>query len=68
MGLATKSASKMSKEMVELATWMNNIDFNIPLHIIPFRPMYNMKYIPKQTYERINRLKEIALRYLKYVY
>jgi len=66
--LAIPNINDSNKEMVELATWMNNIDFNIPLHIIPFRPMYNMKYIPKQTYERINRLKEIALRYLKYVY
>jgi len=66
--LAIPNINDSNKEMSELAMWIKNIDSNIPLHIIPFRPMYKMKDIPRQTYEDINRLKKIALKYLKYVY
>lgn len=66
--LAIPSLNDSQEEMKELSNWIANIDSNIPLHIIPFRPMYQMQDVPCQTYPKILELKEIASKILRYVY
>ncbi|MBN2853310.1 MAG: AmmeMemoRadiSam system radical SAM enzyme [Clostridia bacterium] len=56
------------EEMKELSEWIASVDKNIPLHIIPFRPMYKMNDTPYQTHEKIDKLKSIAFKYLSFVY
>ncbi|MBN2557276.1 MAG: AmmeMemoRadiSam system radical SAM enzyme [Clostridia bacterium] len=52
------------EEMEEMCRWIEEVDRNIPLHIIAFRPMYKMKDLPPQDPKRIRRLGEIAMRHL----
>jgi pyruvate formate lyase activating enzyme len=66
--LAIPDQNDSEKQMTKMATWIANIDKNIPLHIIPFRPMYQWAHMHGQSYEKINRLKEIARKKLTYVY
>lgn len=66
--LAIPSLNDTVEEMEELSKWIADIDINIPIHIIPFRPMYQMQDVPYQTYPKILELKEIASEKLKYVY
>ncbi len=66
--LAIPQKNDTEEEMHSMAKWISNIDENIPLHIIPFRPMYKWNNMPYQSYEKIAKLKEIAGERLKYVY
>ncbi len=66
--LAIPGINDGDHEMHELALWVAGIDKNIPLHIIPFRPMYKMTDVPYQTREKIAHLKKIASKKLTYVY
>lgn len=66
--LAIPSLNDSQEEMKELSNWIASIDNTIPLHIIPFRPMYQMQDVPYQTYPKILELKEIASKILRYVY
>jgi pyruvate formate lyase activating enzyme len=52
------------EEMEEMCHWIASLDKEMPLHIIPFRPMYKMKNRPGQTYGRLMELKKIAERHL----
>jgi pyruvate formate lyase activating enzyme len=52
------------EEMEEMCHWIASLDKDMPLHIIPFRPMYKMKNRPGQTYGRLMELKKIAERHL----
>lgn len=52
------------EEMQSMCKWIASINKQIPLHIIPFRPMHEMKNHPGQTYSRLIQLKQIAKRYL----
>ncbi len=52
------------KEMESMCRWIASVDKKIPLHIIPFRPMYKMKNHPGQTYRRLMEQKQIAEGYL----
>jgi pyruvate formate lyase activating enzyme len=66
--LAIPSLNDTAEEMEALSKWIADVDRNIPLHIIPFRPMYQMTDLPYQTYPKILELKEIASKKLRYVY
>lgn len=55
------------EEMDEMCRWIASVDENIPLHIIPFRPMYKMMDLQRQSFNKILSLKETALKYLKRV-
>jgi pyruvate formate lyase activating enzyme len=66
--LAIPDINDSDEEMHELILWVAGIDKNIPLHIIPFRPMYKMTDVPYQTHEKIAHLKKIASKKLTYVY
>jgi pyruvate formate lyase activating enzyme len=66
--LAIPSLNDTKEEMSKLSGWIADIDKNIPLHIISFRPMYKMTDVPHQTYQKILELKEIASKKLRYVY
>ena len=55
------------EEMDEMCTWIASIDRDIPLHIIPFRPLYKMTDLPKQTFNRLAALRNTALTHLSRV-
>lgn len=55
------------EEMEEMCSWIASIDEDIPLHIIPFRPLYKMTDLPMQTFNRLAALRETALKYLNRV-
>ncbi|MFO7637397.1 MAG: AmmeMemoRadiSam system radical SAM enzyme [Clostridia bacterium] len=55
-------------EMDRLARWLASLDKKIPLHILRFRPCYQMAGHRGQTYEKVLELQEIALKHLWYVY
>lgn len=66
--LAIPGKNDSLEEMSKLSQWIADIDRNIPLHIIPFRPMYQMKDVPPQTIGRINELRQAAGKRLKFVF
>ena len=66
--LAIPDINDSKEEMKELSKWIGSISNKIPLHIIPFRPMYKMENIPYQTYEKIQSLQKIASKYLKNIF
>jgi len=55
------------EEIIELSKWIASIDKNIPLHLSRYYPMYKMK-LPPTSVETIIRLRNIARKYLNYVY
>ncbi len=58
-----------SKEEAELlTTWIAGINPDIPLHIIPFRPMYKMNYVPYEEMGKVSELKLIARKKLNHVF
>lgn len=57
-----------SKESIEkMAKWLSNIDENIPLHINRYHPAYKLS-LPATSIETLQRAKEVASKYLNYVY
>ena len=66
--LAIPNLNDSQEEMTMLSNWIADIDSNIPLHIIPFRPMYQMSHIIPQTYNTMTMLKSIASKRLQYVF
>ncbi len=66
--LAIPGLNDSEDETKKLSSWIAEIDKNIPLHIIGFRPMYKMTDVPFQTYEKIQTLKKIASKKLQFVY
>ena len=66
--LAIPGYNDSDDETKMLAEWVASVDTEIPLHIIPFRPMYRMTDVVPETLKRIDALSEIAGRYLKYIY
>lgn len=55
------------EEMDELCTWIASIDKDIPLHLIPFRPLYKMRNHPPQSYSHLLKLKNTAQKHLTHV-
>jgi len=66
--LAIPGVNDDDAEIEALSEWVARIDSDIPLHIIPFRPMYKMIDVPMQTLSKIDRLASIANKKLTYVY
>ena len=66
--LAIPGYNDTDSEMEALVRWTASLDSEIPLHIIPFRPMYQMMDVMPETLKRVDELSEIASRYLKYIY
>ncbi len=66
--LAIPQVNDSEAEMEQMVFWIAGIDKKIPLHIIPFRPMYKWTHLPYQTNEKILRLKSIAKERLDYVF
>jgi len=66
--LAIPGLNNSPDEMHHLVDWISSIDKKIPLHIIPFRPMYKMMDVPYQTITRLKLLQDIAAKKLIYVY
>ena len=66
--LAIPGLNDSAEEMESLSSWVAELDKDMPLHIIAFRPMYKMSDHPGQTYDKIHQLKHVALKKLKYVY
>lgn len=57
-----------SEEEVEnLAKWLSSIDDRIPLHLTRYFPRYKMT-LPPTPKETLFKLREIAKKYLMYVY
>ena len=58
--MAIPGENDSEEEAQKMAVWIAGIDRKIPLHIIPFRPMYKWTHLPYQTYGKIQALKNIA--------
>lgn len=56
------------EEVEELAKWISEIDYGIPLHISRFFPAYKMYDKLPTPVEKIYELVDIGKRHLKYVY
>ncbi|WAM32027.1 AmmeMemoRadiSam system radical SAM enzyme [Caldicellulosiruptor naganoensis] len=54
-------------EIENLAKWLSSIDDRIPLHLTRYFPRYKMN-LPPTPKETLFKLREIAKRYLMYVY
>lgn len=66
--LAISGVNDSREETEGMAKWIAGIDKKIPLHIIPFRPMYLWTHLPFQTQEKIQSLRDIARQTLDYVF
>ena len=66
--LAIPGVNDSSDEMQQMSSYIAGIDKKIPLHIIPFRPMYKWTDLSYQTYEKIIELKNIAKQKLDFVF
>ena len=66
--LAIPGYNDTLEEAGEMAKWISDIDSNIALHIIPFRPMYKMEDVPSQTYDHLSELKKTARKKLENVF
>jgi len=62
--LSVPGLNDSTEEMDEMCSWIASVNKTIPLHIIPFRPLYKMKNIPRQKAARLTELRETALNYL----
>lgn len=56
------------KEMEQMVKWLASISQEIPLHLSRYFPNYEMKDRPPTPIDTLKELKQIADRYLKYVY
>lgn len=65
--LIIEGENSKEEEMEALAQWIGNIDEATPLHISKYFPNYKMK-LPETKYEVLVKAKEIAKKYLDYVY
>jgi len=52
------------EEIHEMCAWIASVDKDLPLHIIPFRPLYKMADHPPQSFNHLISLKEAALKHL----
>ncbi len=66
--LAIPGRNDTVDEMKALSKWIADINKDIALHIIPFRPMYQMTNVLPQSMYTIAKLKDIAREELQYVY
>lgn len=65
--LSVPGLNDSHEEMNEMCKWIKSIDSEIPLHIIPFRPLYKMKELPPQTSNHLLLLRQTAIKHLKNV-
>ncbi|MCK5759576.1 MAG: AmmeMemoRadiSam system radical SAM enzyme [Clostridiales bacterium] len=65
--LSVPGLNDSHEEMDAMCKWIESIDNEIPLHIIPFRPLYKMKDLPPQTSDNLLSLRQTALKHLKNV-
>ncbi|MEX1307349.1 MAG: AmmeMemoRadiSam system radical SAM enzyme [Eubacteriales bacterium] len=66
--LAIPGINDSPEETEAMAKWIAGVDRKIPLHIIPFHPMYQWTHLPSQTHQKIQALKAIAKQTLDYVF
>lgn len=65
--LVIEGENSSEEEIEELAQWIASIDKSIPLHLSKYYPAYKMKKAETKS-EVLMRSKEIAKKYLDYVY
>lgn len=65
--LIVEGENSSEDEIDKLAQWIGSIDKATPLHLSKYFPAYKMK-LPETTYDTLVRAKEIAKKYLDYVY
>ncbi len=65
--LSIPGMNDSEEEMDEMCRWIASIDKNIPLHLISFRPLYKMKDLPPQDFNRLISLRNTAMKYLNRV-
>ncbi|MDP4182866.1 MAG: radical SAM protein, partial [Bacillota bacterium] len=56
------------EEIEKLASWLSSISPDIPLHLSRFFPNYKMSDIPPTPVETLQRAKQKASEYLKYIF
>ncbi len=66
--LAIPGVNDSEAETQAMAEWIAGVDRKIPLHIIPFRPMYQWTHLPAQTNQKIQSLQSVARQTLDYVF
>jgi pyruvate formate lyase activating enzyme len=62
--LSVPGLNDSTDEMDEMCRWIASIDKDIPLHLIPLRPLYKMSNHPGQTFNKLSKLRETALKHL----
>lgn len=65
--LSVPGLNDSAGEMDDMCSWIASVDKDIPLHIIPFRPLYKMKDLSPQTFKQLILLRQTAQKYLKNV-
>jgi len=66
--LIIPSENDSDSEMEDISLWLASVDANIPLHLSRFFPRFKMKDKIPTPVETVYRLREVALRHLRYVY
>ncbi|MTI67325.1 MAG: AmmeMemoRadiSam system radical SAM enzyme [Firmicutes bacterium] len=65
--LLIEDLNTSKEEIKRLAEWIASIDEDIPLHLNRYYPAYKMK-LPPTSIEKINEARDLAKKYLNYVY
>ena len=65
--LIIEGVNSNEEEIEELASWIENIDRETPIHISKYFPHYKM-HLPETSYETLIQAKKIAEKHLDYVY
>jgi len=65
--LIIEGLNSSEEEIEELALWVSSVDKSIPLHFTKYFPSYKMD-LPETSYDVLLRAKNIAKKYLYYVY
>lgn len=65
--LIIEGVNSSEEEIEKLASWIGNIDRETPFHISKYFPNYKM-HLPETSYETLIKTKNIAEKYLDYVY
>ena len=65
--LVVEGKNSSPDEIEKLAKWISDLDKNIPLHLTRYHPAYKMQS-PATSYDTLLKAKDVADRYLNFVY
>lgn len=65
--LIIEGKNDSEESISKMAKWLSNVDGDIPLHINRYYPAYKLS-LPQTNIESLKKAKEVASKYLNYVY